>query len=159
GTTADGRSALGNGNDGVDIGGVSDQMTVSNNTIAGNGANGVELGANARNLTLTGNDIGRPNVGGPGNKTGLPLARQDVTVQGHPISGHVTVGIDVPATTVNLVIQGNYIGTTAHNAVNSGNGTDGIAVAGLAKSVTIGGTTTGAGNTISGNLGNGIHLE
>src|SRR5262249_7535373 len=68
-------------------------------------------------------------------------------------------GIDVQGTARNVGILGNSIGTGAGGATSLGNGTDGIRVAGLAMNVTIGGTASGAGNLISGNQGNGIHLQ
>jgi parallel beta-helix repeat protein len=65
----------------------------------------------------------------------------------------------VEATARDVTIQGNFIGTSAHNLTNGGNGTDGVFVQGLATNVIIGGTAAGTGNVISGNKGNGIHLK
>ena len=64
------------------------------------------------------------------------------------ISGSNTFGIKIDAGTGNL-IQGNYVGTNAAGTAAIGNRLSGITTA--APDVTIGGTTAGAGNLISGN--------
>ncbi len=67
-----------------------------------------------------------------------------------------------PAT--NLTIIGNQIGTDLTGTANGldpssyGNGSDGIFLDGIVSGVTIGGTTAGQGNLISGNHADGIDL-
>jgi len=65
------------------------------------------------------------------------------------ISGSSSYGIELLLTT-GVVIEGNYIGTNATGTAALGNFSDGIRV-GITSSVTIGGTSPGAGNVISGN--------
>lgn len=160
-----GKLALGNTGDGINVTGASTTTTVHKNRIGANTAVGVEFGVNATGLTLTGNIIGRPAVDKQGNNVGVRLAGQNVTIGGttgalaNGIFGNVTIGIDVQATTVNVGILGNFIGISSGNSSTVGNGTDGILVSGLAKNVTIGGSAAGARNIISGNKGNGIHLQ
>jgi hypothetical protein len=54
-------------------------------------------------------------------------------------------------------IQGNYIGTDKTGKLNIGNATSGVVI--LSSNNTVGGTTTGAGNVISGNRGDGVFVS
>ena len=76
------------------------------------------------------------------------------------ISGNTRVGVFLqdPGTTLNRV-EGNYIGTDSDGVQPVPNGGDGIVIGGEAQSNTIGGAAPGAGNLISGNIGNGIQLQ
>ena len=65
-------------------------------------------------------------------------------------------GIDIEAD--NALVQGNFIGTDQTGKVAILNGGDGIVVYYFTSGVTIGGTTAGAGNVISGNAYDGINL-
>src|SRR5437016_640842 len=56
----------------------------------------------------------------------------------------------------NSSVQGCYIGTNATGTAASANGAGGIRI--NASGITVGGTTSGAGNVISGNKGNGIDV-
>jgi parallel beta-helix repeat protein len=80
---------------------------------------------------------------------------------GNVISGNGTSGILLDRDISGDLIQGNYIGTDVAGANALGNATDGIAVFG-GTNVTIGGTTSGARNIISGTTGanrpNGYNL-
>lgn len=64
----------------------------------------------------------------------------------------------------NNMVQGNFIGTDVTGAVALGNGNNGVylgttsGAAGSPSNCTVGGTTAGAGNLISGNGGNGIEI-
>ena len=75
------------------------------------------------------------------------------------ISGNDVLGVGLTGGPSNVTIQGNYVGTTLVGTSSIGNGTT-ISSAGIwvdsSYSVLIGGSTAGAGNVISGNLGNGI---
>jgi hypothetical protein len=57
------------------------------------------------------------------------------------------------------MVQGNFIGTSAAGTAALGNGQDGILIDSSAQSVTVGGTAGGAGNVISGNLGDGVEIS
>ena len=77
------------------------------------------------------------------------------------ISGNEKSGVFIccqPGTTDNLV-QGNFIGTNVNGTAELGNGRDGVIISGEASGNTIGGTTTGARNIISGNDELGIRLS
>jgi len=56
-------------------------------------------------------------------------------------------------------VEGNDIGTNAAGAASLGNGNDGVLITTFgAQDNTIGGTTPGAGNIISGNRANGVSI-
>ncbi len=62
------------------------------------------------------------------------------------------------ATASGNVVEGNKIGTDVTGTVKLGNGADGVLLDSNAGSNTIGGTSAGAGNLISGNSGDGVVL-
>src|SRR5262249_44530389 len=161
GTTTDGRTALGNRNDGINIGGTSRWTTVGDprpglgNVIAGNGANGVEFGVNAKDLDMATNFIGVWATGAAGNGVGVLLNGTHALIDGNVIGSNRAAGIQVNATASLIKITGNQIGVLS-NANARPNGTDGIFVNG-ATSVTIGGGEDDS-NVISGNAQNGIRL-
>ena len=73
------------------------------------------------------------------------------------ISGNTQEGVEISSVTATGdMIQGNYIGTDATGAADLGNGGNGISV--NSKNNTVGGTTAGAGNVISGNVQNGVRI-
>ncbi len=74
------------------------------------------------------------------------------------ISGNAGTGIFFAIDTSVNMILGNFIGTDALGQNAIGNGGDGIGSNLSALNNTIGGSQTGAGNVIAGNLGNGISL-
>jgi len=91
----------------------------------------------------------------PGNRIGgtTPAAR-------NVISGKGATGIEIfEAFATNNVVQGNYIGTDRNGTKAIGNTDRALVVNMNASSNTIGGTVTGAGNVISGNLDRGITLD
>ena len=74
------------------------------------------------------------------------------------ISGNTDYGITLDQTGTNLnLIEGNTIGLMPNGAA-AGNAQGGIIIFGGAQSNTIGGTTPGAANTISGNSGRGVDI-
>jgi hypothetical protein len=56
------------------------------------------------------------------------------------------------------VVSGNYIGTQARGDLGLGNTLFGVRIYGGAHDNTIGGGVDGAGNLISGNLGDGVRI-
>ena len=148
GTTSGARNLIsGNAFNGVDIafGGASDNLVEGNyigTTSAGtgalaNGANGVVIQGGATYNTVGGTTAGARNVIS-GNSSGAGVVLTD--------SG----------TSDNLV-EGNYIGTGTAGAAGVGNHY-GVQVVNGATSNTVGGTTSGARNVISGNLWDGVQL-
>ncbi len=79
---------------------------------------------------------------------------------GNVISGNLTYGIDLygAGTTANTV-QGNFIGTNASGMAALANGSNGVYISVGATNNTIGGTTAGTRNLISGNLGHGVAIS
>ena len=82
-----------------------------------------------------------------------------MTGQGNLISGNGYYGIDIGGNgpSGNLV-QGNHIGTNVDGTAALRNGWDGVYMSG-APNNTIGGAIAGAGNVISGNGENGVHIQ
>ncbi|HMY74583.1 MAG TPA: CSLREA domain-containing protein, partial [Blastocatellia bacterium] len=117
--------------------------TANNNVIAGNfigtdPAGTTDLGVTGRGIQID-SDASNNTIGGT-----TPAAR-------NLISGNDEQGIFIfGATTLNNVIQGNYVGTNAAGTAAIGNSLGGIQAG---RNTLVGGTTPGAGNLISGNLG------
>jgi streptogramin lyase len=169
GTNAAGTAALANG-DGVYLGGSSNTIggttAGAGNLISGNAASGIQIGIGNANL-VEGNYIGTNADGTLGLANvydGIEVQDSNNTIggttaaAGNLISGNGRYGILISAS-ANFV-QGNYVGTNAAGTVALGNASDGVHIAngfsGATANNTVGGATTGAGNLISGNQGNGI---
>ena len=145
GDTANERNIIsGNGNGGVDIFGVG----VSGNSVQGNyigtdvtgtlaipNSEGIDLRTNASNNLIGGTAAGTGNL----------------------ISGNTTAAIDIQTSDSNSV-AGNLIGTTVTGLASLEN-REGIFLSGGASHNIIGGTTAAARNIISGNNGEGIHIQ
>ncbi len=136
------------------------------NLISGNHLYGVYLGPGATGNLVQGNYIGT-NVAGT---AGIGNALAGVGVQGsnNTIGGATTgarniisgnggldgftsgYGVGLLSGATNNVVSGNYIGTQADGTTTLGNFISGVLISGAASN-TIGGTTAGAGNLISGN--------
>jgi hypothetical protein len=74
-------------------------------------------------------------------------------------SGNTEYGVIVTSNTTGNVVLGNYIGTDAGGRLMVSNALGGVFLANGASQNLIGGTSAGAGNVISGNLGSGILLR
>jgi titin len=168
GTDAAGGNVLGNSYD-IRIDG-------SDNTVGGTAAGAGNVIAGAFNgvyvFSGTGNHIQGNNIGTDatgtkalGNTFGVLLwsLSSHTTVggtapgAGNLISGNTSYGLQLIGSDENLV-QGNYIGTDATGTKALANGSLGVIVTNGSDN-TIGGPGAGAGNLISGNTGDGIHLE
>lgn len=143
-------------------------IATARNVISGNTGEGIDLNG-VSNTSIQGNYIGtnfsgataKPNHAAgiaffnnsPSNTIGgiLPGAR-------NVISGNTGAGLSIAdsGTTLNS-IQGNYIGLDATGLASLGNNS-GISIFGAAHTNTIGGTTGGARNFISGNTASGISV-
>ncbi len=173
GLAADGKTALGNGNQGVLIDGGASRNTIGGTAagagvvISANSWEGVVL-SNASNNLFAGDDIGTDkdglldrgngssgvvmNNGSSGNTIGGTTdAARDVIAANH---GH---GIQIrdPGTSGNW-IAGDYIGLDADGKKALGNADHGLEVAGGTSGNTIGGTAAGAGDVIASNGWDGI---
>ncbi|XZE19693.1 VCBS domain-containing protein [Pirellulaceae bacterium SH449] len=138
----------GNGNDGITISDAgTSNVTVQGNLIGvnatataklGNGAQGIWIGGGAASIVIGGAGAGAGNV----------------------IGGSAFAGIEVNgATTANVWIYGNFVGTNSTGLVDLGNSIDGIFITNGASNVSIGGTIPGAGNTIAFNGRDGVRID
>ena len=91
----------------------------------------------------------------PNGLDGIAVASPGATIGGtsagaaNIISGNANDGVDIEAS---CLVEGNLIGTNAAAPPPCGNGIDGI-IRRMSPGVTIGGTSAGAANIISGNAG------
>ena len=102
-----------------------------------NGLSGVFIGNGASGCTIGGTNMGARNV----------------------MSGNSQYGVIITSNTTGNVVLGNYIGVNAGGSLMVSNALGGVFLAAGASQNIIGGTNAGAGNVISGNLGNGILLR
>jgi parallel beta-helix repeat protein len=176
GTTAAARNIIsGNQGDGVELGseeyeesGVSgDSEDLVEGNFIGTNATGsaslpnTESGISAdggSGNTIGGTTSGAANVisGNGGDGLYLEYESQDL-VEGNVITGNTSDGMDLYGAQ-GTTIQGNWIGTDPLGDTDVGNGADGIDVSGGSTANTIGGTFSGAGNTIAFNDGNGVTI-
>lgn len=176
GTDVTGTRALPNAGDGIGFGvqgGGSDHV-IRGNLVSGNSRNGISL--NGPRHVVEGNFIGTNATGTaalPNGGTGLSLeiGSADTRIGGisagaqNVISGNGGGGIALRPGSARGLIQGNYIGTDVTgsiaipNAVGIAGKVTGDCPASCPMDHVIGGSTPGAGNVISGNTGNGIHLQ
>jgi len=177
GTDATGERAQGNGGAGVDILGSSNNTIGgttpgTGNVISGNGDGGIIIGFNPPNASppnnnlIVGNFIGTDALGQTAisNLYGVLLSGGTFNtiggmthVSSNLISGNSLGGIFVgDGSDTNTLIVGNKIGTNASGESPIGN-LYGVGIGG-GTSNTIGGTTAGAGNLISGNATAGIEI-
>ena len=160
---------IGSGAQGNTIGGsdISDR-----NLISGNMRSGVEIsGLGTNNNVVSGNYIGTF----PGGNTALPNAQNGIRIyngaqhnaiggdyggERNLISGNGSRGILIEGTgTGNNTISGNFIGTNAAGSGAVGNIIRGLYLGDGTHHNTIGGSTPGRRNIISGNQSNGIVLS
>jgi len=109
--------------------------TVSGLAALGNVYSGIEVAASSSNL-----------IGGTASGAGNVIAA----------NGQSGIYLLSPPTTSNLM-QGNYIGVNANGTAALTNGEDGITITGVSGN-TVGGTTAGARNILSGNVESGVFI-
>ncbi len=164
GTNAAGTAALANGDFGISvhasgatIGGTTSGDT---NVISGNSKYGVDIDASC---LVEGNDIGTNAAGTAAVANRIAGVFMDVpgaTIGGttsgdtNIISGNSKYGVDIDAS---CLVVGNDIGTNAAGTAALANGESGIYVG--VSGATIGGTTSGDTNIISGNSKYGVDVE
>ena len=85
----------------------------------------------------------------------MPRSAEPQPAQRNVISGNGGDGVFVIGSS--CLVEGNLIGTNAAGTAAVANTDYGVHVAG--PGATIGGTSAGAGNVISGNGGNGVYLD
>src|SRR5262249_29869974 len=135
------------------------------NIISGNTSEGVFVSASSGNV-VRGNYVGTdvtgtraiPNgISGNGDGVIVGNGTTNTTVAGNVISGNHRYGLYLGLLSSGTTAQGNYIGTAVSGAMPLGNVLDGVYIAGATGNL-IGGTSSGAGNVISGNGGDGIDI-
>jgi titin len=173
GTDTSGSLAMPNAGDGVTVNGapantIGGASAGAGNLLSGNSQGGVSLnGAGAANNLVQGNYIGTDASG----RLALGNAASGVTVFGgstnlvggttaaarNVLSANKLSGIVISTNSMGNLVQGNLVGvdTTGTNAL--GNSVDGISIV-SASSNTVGGTSPGARNVISGNTSYGIEI-
>ena len=138
--------------------------TSGGNLISGNG---VAIGGNLRSSLIAGNLIGTDSTGTKaiGNGSGIFIGTTGTTIGGTTAASRNIIassglissgGTGISLTGDTNTVQGNYIGTDATGTRAFPNQ---VGLALHTSNSTIGGTTAGAGNLISGNLGSGITLD
>jgi trimeric autotransporter adhesin len=183
GVAPDGGTGRGNA-DGVDI--VSNdsaypatQNTIggtspaARNVISGNAHSGIALSPSSggqAGATIVGNYVGTDASGSRalGNGTGITVggfrAASSATIGGpsaamrNVIGGNSVAGIAISTDegAASAIIEGNYVGTDAQGLQALGNG---VGISQQEGQATIGGSTVGTGNVISGNAGDGIAIS
>ncbi len=138
------------------------------NVISGNTGDGVLLDSTAAGEILQGNYIGLAVSG----RTALANGSNGIEVQGTTIiggdsasnyftrnflSGNGNDGLLIDGSASGNLVQGNFIGVDVSGTNGVGNAANGIEIAGTSN--TIGGTTGGLANVISGNKNDGILLD
>ncbi|MBV9469462.1 MAG: CSLREA domain-containing protein, partial [Abitibacteriaceae bacterium] len=173
GTNPTGTTLAGNGNDGIFINGIANNIVGGLNpaqrmVVAGNsnfgvafengGGNnqllGTYVGLNAAGTAALGNVAGGVNVTSSNNSIGGLSAGARNLISGNGETGLFITGAGVTGN----VVQGNYIGTDITGTFDLGNVVDGIVIDLGAGGSTIGGTQPGAGNLISGNNFGGVDV-
>jgi Right handed beta helix region len=167
GTSASGREAVPNAATGLVV--LAANVTVAGNVISGSGGDGVLTGGTG--VSLIRNLIGTDATGTAvleNHSHGADIQADANVVRGNVISGNGDTGLVLSST--NAIVQGNKIGTDVSGSAALGNGfdpsaiflgqpingTDGLVICGGGS--TIGGSTAGQGNLVSGNRGDGIYV-
>ena len=172
GVTADGTTDLGNGSDGVRLrNGASNSTVGGGNVISGNGGAGVRI-TDANDNGTTGNVVEGNRIGTNVSATAA-VANDDggvvieegaadnsigggtTNAEGNVISGNEVSGVSLLSGATDNTVQGNYVGTSVSGIVALSNA-EGIVVASDGGGNTIGGSSAGAGNLVSGNDVGGI---
>ncbi|MFN8000741.1 MAG: CSLREA domain-containing protein [Acidobacteriota bacterium] len=145
GTTASERNLLsGNGQSGVNVAGA----TATGNKVVGN-----YIGVNATGAAALGNTLFGVLIAAGSNNTigGATAGERNL------ISGNNGPGVRIFSTATGNKVAGNYIGTDVTGAAALGNASDGVVITG--SNNTVGGTTAGERNLISGNKRIGVFIS
>jgi parallel beta-helix repeat protein len=175
GTDAAGSTGLGNGQDGVLIQSGAEQNTIGGdssgerNVISGNDGDGVQVsGSETAGNAISGNYIGLGADGdlvlgnaangiylwgtGGGNIVGGDTAGERNVISGNYMGVKISEGGQ-------STVSGNYVGTDADGRLARPNQWHGVHIVLGAQGNTIGGTTAGERNVISGNTRHGVRVE
>jgi CSLREA domain-containing protein len=145
---------------GSDLPAIVDPVTIDGYT-QGDGTTGDPSDDATENTLAVGNNaVLKIELDGTNAHDGLRIQAANSTVKGLIINrfGNPSVSITGSGATGNKV-EGNYIGTDAAGTQPLGNSGNGVIVLSEASNNTIGGSTAGAGNFISGNGGDGVEVN
>ena len=171
GTNAAGTQTLSNLGNGVEISGsvantIGGTMPGASNLISGNADGVLIINASGNNL-VQGNYIGTNAAGTQtlsnlGNGIEISNSKQNTIGGTTPgarnlITGNFSDGVLITILSKDNLVEGNYIGTDFSGTQFLGNGGNGVEISGSVAN-TIGGTTPGARNLISGNFGDGVSI-
>ncbi len=157
GTDYQGKTAAGNGQNGVNLASGTTSTTLSANVISGNGYSGVVIsGAKLNRLqsNLIGVDAtGKVAIANQLNGVTVATGATNNQLLGNTVSGNSQAGVSVYGTdTANNTVAGNFIGTDSQGATAVGNGSDGVEVFSGATGTILN------GNVISGNTRYGVWI-
>jgi choice-of-anchor C domain-containing protein len=173
GTDINGTTAIGNTRYGIYLSQQASGNTIggsvsnAGNVIAGNNSDGIRSDTGIYN-TIQGNTIGLSSSGtalangGNGiilNGSSYSQIGGTTSLAANTIGRNVLDGIQLLGASTYNTIQGNFIGTNASGTSSLGNQRYGVYFSTGAINNTLGGTTTGAGNVISGNTNYGVLVE
>jgi subtilisin-like proprotein convertase family protein len=173
-----GEGNLGNSADGVVIEDGATNNTIggttpsARNIISGNNSSGVQIqdGDTTGNV-VSGNYIGTSASGNAdrgnfGDGVRIRNGASNNTIggtasgAGNLISGNDGDGVDIrDASTTGNLVQGNFIGLDHTGTVAIANSDNGVQISNEASNNTVGGTTAGARNIISGNNSTGVQIQ
>lgn len=171
GTGGAGAVAHGNGT-GIDVSGAGNEIggtgAGEGNLVSGNTMDGIDLDATSSDTVVHGNKVGTDHAGTAALANlagGIKVMGTGNVVDGaNLISGNAGNGVEVAETSTSPTsgtrVEDNRIGTTADGLTALANGT-GTGGTGNDNGVVVSTFTTGnriAGNVISGNIGDGVHL-
>ncbi|MGB6836290.1 MAG: hypothetical protein WBF66_01130 [Dehalococcoidia bacterium] len=131
-------------------------VVITSSEATGNHVQGNYIGTDKNGTAALGNSIGGVHINGPSNNTigGTTAGARNV------ISGNGSSGLSIyGSTATGNVVEGNYIGTDKTGTADLGNSSWGVYIDLGASNNTIGGTTAGAGNVISGNDQSGVFIH
>ncbi len=129
---------------------------ITDSNTAGNLVLGNYIGTDASGSNAVPNGLSGVFIG---NGTSVNIVGGTNTLARNVLSGNSQYGIIITSNTTGNVVLGNYIGTDAGGSLMISNVLGGVFLASDASGNVIGGTNAGAGNVISGNLGNGILMR
>ena len=113
------------------------------------------IGTNTSGTAALGNLEQGVFITSPNNVIGGATAAERNVISGNTAQGVIILG----AAATGNVVSGNFIGSNVSGTARIPNGGAGVAVINGASNNTIGGTTAGAGNLISGNTGPGVTIN
>ena len=169
GTDTLGTTALPNVSDGIEISASATGNTIGGttaghrNVISGNGSSGVRItGSGTATNTVAGNYIGTDAGGTADLGNGVNGVIIDAAATGNTIGGTMSVhrnvisgngsdGVQIAGASSGNFVRANYIGTNAAGTTALGNAGYGVNIIGSSDNNTVGGSTVGERNVISGN--------